>query len=221
MGIKAEEDLLFKKLRIFLPETVCDGVVDEKIFLSARYRIVYILKEVNGGAVRDLRDFLYNGGRPQTWNNIARWTKGIFSWEKEFCWEELQENNEERRNEELKKIVAINLKKTSGKSIADEKQIYRSAILNREIINQQLKLYNADYIILCGTTNAFMESCYKDKKIVWQMTQRGIWYFIDGDSVVISFAHPEARISDNFLYYTLIDAVKEINCNRENFMQPK
>lgn len=217
MGIKAEEDLLFKKLRIFLPETVCDGVVDEKIFLSARYRIVYILKEVNGGAVRDLRDFLYNGGRPQTWNNIARWTKGIFSWEKEFCWEELQENNEERRNEELKKIVAINLKKTSGKSIADEKQIYRSAILNREIINQQLKLYNADYIILCGTTNAFMESCYKDKKIVWQMTQRGIWYFIDGDSVVISFAHPEARISDNFLYYTLLDAVKEINLNRENF----
>lgn len=217
MGIKAEEDLLFKKLRIFLPETVCDGVVDEKIFLSARYRIVYILKEVNGGAVRDLRDFLYNGGRPQTWNNIARWTKGIFSWEKEFCWEELQENNEERRNEELKKIVAINLKKTSGKSIADEKQIYRSAILNREIMNQQLKLYNADYIILCGTTNAFMESCYKDKKIVWQMTQRGIWYFIDGDSVVISFAHPEARISDNFLYYTLLDAVKEINLNRENF----
>lgn len=45
----------------------------------------------------------------------------------------------------------------------------------------------------------------------------GGWYFVDGNSVVISFAHPEARISDNFLYYTLIDAVKEINCNREKF----
>ena len=49
MGIKAEEDLLFEKLRISLPEAVCDGVVDEKNFFSARYRIVYILKEVNGG----------------------------------------------------------------------------------------------------------------------------------------------------------------------------
>ena len=113
------------------------------------------------------------------------------------------------------------MKKTSGKYIANKKQIHKAALLNREIINHQLKLYKADYIILCGTTNAFIESCYNDKKIVWQMTQRGIWYFVDGDSVVISFAHPEARISDNFLYYTLIDAVKEINCNRENFMQPK
>ena len=51
MGIKAEEDLLFEKLRISLPEAVCDGVVDEKSFFSARYRIVYILKEVNGGVV--------------------------------------------------------------------------------------------------------------------------------------------------------------------------
>ena len=221
MGIKAEEDLLFEKLRISLPEAVCDGVVDEKSFFSARYRIVYILKEVNGGESWDLRKFLYDGGRPQTWDNIARWSKGIFSWEKEFYWEELQENNEKRRREQLKKIAAINLKKTSGKYIANKKQIHKAALLNREIINHQIKLYKADYIILCGTTNAFMESCYKDKKIVWQKTKRGVWYFVDGDSVVISFAHPEARISDNFLYYTLIDAVKEINCNRENFMQPK
>ena len=105
MGIKVEEDLLFEKLRISLPEAVCDGVVDEKNFFSARYRIVYILKEVNGGESWDLRKFLYDGGRPQTWDNIARWSKGIFSWEKEFYWEELQENNEKRRREQLKKIA--------------------------------------------------------------------------------------------------------------------
>lgn len=62
MGIKVEEDLLFEKLRISLPEAVCDGVVDEKNFFSARYRIVYILKEVNGGESWDLRKFLYDGG---------------------------------------------------------------------------------------------------------------------------------------------------------------
>lgn len=111
MDIKVEEDLLFEKLRISLPEAVCDGVVDEKSFFFARYRIVYILKEVNGGESWDLRKFLYDGGRPQTWDNIARWSKGIFSWEKEFYWEELQENNEKRRREQLKKIAAINLKK--------------------------------------------------------------------------------------------------------------
>ena len=90
MSIKKEEDLLFEELKKFSPEIVYDGVVNEKSFLSARYRIVYILKEVNGGKNWDLRDFVYDGGRTQTWDNIARWTEGILSWEKDFLWEEMQ-----------------------------------------------------------------------------------------------------------------------------------
>ena len=119
MSIKAEENLLFDALKACIPEAVCDGVVDENVFLSARYRIVYVLKEVNGGKSWDLRDYIYNGARPQTWDNIARWTQGILSWERDFSWKELQENNEERRKTELKKIAAINLKKTSGKQVSD------------------------------------------------------------------------------------------------------
>lgn len=211
MSIKAEENLLFDALKACIPEAVCDGVVDENGFLSARYRIVYVLKEVNGGKSWDLRDYIYNGARPQTWDNIARWTQGILSWERDFYWKELQENNEERRKTELKKIAAINLKKTSGKQVSDNREIYDAAILNSEIIGKQIALYKAHYIILCGTTNAFMDACYKGKDISWKMTQRGVWYFVDGESVIISFAHPEARISDNFLYYALLDAVKEIN----------
>lgn len=33
------------------------------------------MKEVNGGKDWDLRKFLYDGGRSQTWDNIARWTQ--------------------------------------------------------------------------------------------------------------------------------------------------
>lgn len=46
--------------------------------------------------------------------NIARWTEGILSWEKEFPWSEMKMDNEQRRLRELKKIAAVNLKKTSG-----------------------------------------------------------------------------------------------------------
>ena len=42
------------------------------------------------------------------------------------------------------------------------------------------------------------------------MTSRGIWYFKDGKSVVISFSHPEARVKDAYLFYALTDAMKEI-----------
>jgi hypothetical protein len=84
MSIRSEEDLIFSTLRFTHPSAVADGVVHEPEFLSARYRIIYILKEVNGGFGWDLRDFVYDGGRPQTWDNIARWTEGILSWENEI-----------------------------------------------------------------------------------------------------------------------------------------
>lgn len=63
MSIRSEEDKLFNDFRLNHPSAVADGVVHEPEFLSARYRIVYILKEVNGGSGWDLRDFVYDGGQ--------------------------------------------------------------------------------------------------------------------------------------------------------------
>ena len=97
MSIKEREEFLFQKLREKDASIVVDGVICEQEFLNARYKIVYILKEVNGGKSWDLRDFVYEGGRPQTWDNIARWTEGILSWEKEFPWSEMETDNEQRR----------------------------------------------------------------------------------------------------------------------------
>lgn len=50
-----------------------------------------------------------------------------------------------------------------------------------------------------------MDACYKDREVDWKMTSRGIWYFRDGKSVVISFSHPEARVKDAYLFYALTD----------------
>ena len=120
-------------------------------------------------------------------------------------------NNERRRKEELKKIAVLNLKKTSGGHTADEKEIHNAACLNSEILKKQIGLYGADFIILCGTESSFIASCYQGKDVNWKMTKRGVWYFIDNETVIISFSHPEARVKDNYLFYSLIDAVKEIN----------
>ena len=42
------------------------------------------------------------------------------------------------------------------------------------------------------------------------MTTRGVWYFKDGNKLVITFSHPAARVKDCYLYYALLDAVREI-----------
>ncbi len=211
MSIRSEEQALFDDLKAKNPYVIPDGVMDEQEYLSARYKIVYVLKEVNGGKDWDLREFVgKDGGRPQTWDNIARWTEGILSWEQEIPWCELEKDNEARRKNVLKKIAATNLKKTSGGYISDSKQIYQAAEEYSPIIKRQIDIYDPDIIICCGTEGAFVKICYADNEPAWKMTSRGIWYFRDGKKVIISYSHPAARTKDSTLYYGLMDAVKEI-----------
>ena len=76
MSIKEREEFYFKIKR--KRSRHCSRWSDLRAgILNARYKIVYILKRRNGGKSWDLRDFVYEGGRPQTWDNIARWTEGI------------------------------------------------------------------------------------------------------------------------------------------------
>lgn len=49
MSIKEEEKVLFDKLRDSNPIIVEDGIVDEAEYLASRYKILYVMKEVNGG----------------------------------------------------------------------------------------------------------------------------------------------------------------------------
>lgn len=103
MSIKEEEKILFDKLRETNPIVVEDGIVDEDEYKASRYKILYVMKEVNGGEGWNLKEFLKDGGRSQTWNNIARWTEGILNLENDFKWDYLESNNEDRRKIMLKK----------------------------------------------------------------------------------------------------------------------
>lgn len=147
MTIKEKENILFDKLSKENPAIVEDGVIDENEYLSSKYKILYVMKEVNSSEAWDLREFLYDGGRSQTWDNVARWTQGILNLDKEYSWEELLKDNEKRRETYLKKIGSINLKKTGGGHTSVEKEISKAAWENEEIIKKQIELYNPDIII--------------------------------------------------------------------------
>lgn len=210
MGITTEENKLFLEIKKLNPDIIDDGVADEEEYLTAKYKIMYVLKEVNGGRGWSLREFIREGGRAQTWDNIARWTEAILSLDEEKPWSYWENECETRRKTILKKICAINLKKTSGGHTSHTEEVYQAALDNSDILRKQLLLYHPDIIICCGTEKAFVDACYKNREPDWKMTSRGIWYFVDEGTVVISFAHPEARVKDCFLHYALVDAVKEI-----------
>ena len=85
----AKEEALLSEWEEYCPGMVKDGLVDAEFYLNSKYKILFLLKEVNGGKDWDLRGFLRAGGRKQTWNNVARWTKGINNIEKEISWKDL------------------------------------------------------------------------------------------------------------------------------------
>lgn len=214
MTITDQQQKLFSDLRQHTPEIIADGVSDEAQYTSAPCRIMYVLKEVNGGSGWSLCDHMISGGRDRehdpTWDNIARWSEGIFNLPDELPWSQLENDCWSRRERILPKICAVNVKKTSGSYVSDSREIYESAIDNADILKKQLELYAPDIVICCGTEDAFVNACFQDKEIDWQMTSRGIWYFRDKDMPVISFSHPAVRVRDCYLYYGLLDAVREI-----------
>lgn len=210
--VSEEQDKLFLQLKDIDANVIADGIVDDQAYQNAKYRIVYIMKEANGGKGWSLTEFLKEGGRPQTWNTVARWTEAILNLGtcRELNWTYLEDKNDERRKQYLRCIGVVNLKKTSGTFVSDEQEIFKSALENRDIIKKQIDLYQPNIIICCGTGDAFVKSYFNNISFSWSRTKRGIWYIKKDDKVIISFLHPSARVSANILHYSLIDAVIEI-----------
>ena len=77
--VSEEQDKLFLQLKDIDANVIADGIVDDQAYQNAKYRIVYIMKEANGGKGWSLTEFLKEGGRPQTWNTVARWTEAILN----------------------------------------------------------------------------------------------------------------------------------------------
>lgn len=191
---------------------VADGIVDEKEYLKAPKKLLFLLKEVNGGKSWDLCEFLREGGRPQTWDNIARWVEGIFNLEKEILWEELdgdKESRKQRRLDMLKKVCVVNVKKSPGGHTSVNDEIRNAGKQDVDFLRKQIDIYEPEIIICCGTDGVYSKEI-AENKLDWKRTSRGIWYTYDKGRLVIAYVHPEARVQSSLIYYGLIDAVKEI-----------
>ena len=215
MRIQDREKQLFEEWSKNRKGFVADGVIDENAYLNSCPRLMFILKEVNDpdGGNWDLREFIRDGAREQTWSNITRWTYGIRSIEKDIAWDNLQQITEEQRKEILKSICAINLKKSPGGHTTNKDILATVAFEDKIYFKEQFSFYDPDLVICCGSvvSRLFHNLVSSQLEPKWKMTKRGIWYHeYAKNKYVIEFSHPEARVADCFLYYGLIDAVREI-----------
>lgn len=242
MSIREKENELFKDY-VVTDETktqkdiVPDGVIDEASFLNAEKKILFLLKEVNGGedgkGVTDLRDFVLDNakGRWQTWDNVYRWVRTILESDS-IRWEDVEEVDREKdRLDILKQIAVMNVKKTSGGSSADDTELKKAAEANKEVLKKQIELYDADYII-CGNTYFLLECLdyltgeeMKPVKEYYLKTEKNVKpirpckYYIKSlknkKQIIVNFYHPGATDGKGIDFFNLLleiikDAEKEI-----------
>jgi hypothetical protein len=212
MSIQELQNNLFAEWQGKRKGFVKDGVVSEDDYLSSSPKIAFILKEVNDndGGEWDLRQFVSDGGRSQTWNNIARWTHAIRNMTSEYDWSFYSEITNQFRIDTLKSICAINLKKSPGTHTANNATLNTVANEDKDFIKKQFHICSPDLTICCGTGGLFKE-VLGFGSLELKQTKRGIQYFNpEQNKYVVCFAHPEARIQDSLLHYGLLDAINEI-----------
>lgn len=214
------ENILFEKWGKGRINFCPDGVVDSEKYCQSNPQIMFILKEVNSVDALDLRKFLKGGGRKQTWNNIARWIYGLQNLDKDFSWQEFSQlHAEDQRKNLLKAIIAINLKKSAGSYTANSSELQRIANEDADFLREQFQIYykdaqtRPDLIIACGTdvSDNFNTIIEIPNSGDWQTTKRGInHYEFSKSKYFIKYIHPEARVSDSFIIFPLLDTVREI-----------
>lgn len=215
--MKSKEDELFEEWRQQRPGFVADGLVNEKAYNNAEIKILFILKEVNDpeGGGWDLRHFIREGGRPQTWDNVARWVHGIRNIDNVPPWDFYNEIDRNFRIETLQSICAVNLKKSPGGYTANNGTIWQVMQEDLNFLRRQFSIYKPNFVVCGGTGDMFHRVVSQaGKSYEWKTTSRGTYYFYWDEVPVLSFPHPLARVPSNILMYAFIDAVKEILHNQ-------
>lgn len=177
-------------------KNVRDGVVNPALYFNVEetpVRILFLLKEANDpeGGGWDLCNYLREGGRWQTWNNVTRWALALGA--VGAANKSVEGIDEHLRREVLSHIAAINLKKAPGRSTAYSQQIRDAAAENSEIIRAQIVECDPDIIICCGSVVAdCLDEMFSEEKL-FRGRKGGRRYGTIGRSIALDFWHPAAR----------------------------
>jgi len=214
---KQEKELFLKWIRStgIKPKEFCqDGIVSHSQWISIPVKVIFLLKETNKNP-GSLIDFLKSNENRRhfgaTWLNIARWAYGIKNISKDKDWTTIDSNVDKTPSNYLKYICAINIKKTTGGGSSSHTDLLAAVEEYGELTLEQINLYQANILVLCGTGSYFLEMLKNNNKIKWEKTSRGIAYNkFENGLYIIWYYHPDAHFPKHFLYYSLLDAIKEI-----------
>lgn len=188
---------------------VKDGVVNEYSWHhDAKKKVLFLLKETNDKYYQKLpldkrnlyRDDIRRMLDDKPWREIGYFGYGLQNTTSSYIpkFEAAKINVAEA----CKQSAVMNLKKLPGKESANENEIAKFAKRQKEEIEKEIRIICPDVIVLGGS------GIGKIFKVLFHYKQLGerIYSFEVGDREfsTIDFVHPEARVSDDVLYYALV-----------------
>ncbi|MCM1024167.1 MAG: hypothetical protein NC395_08935 [Prevotella sp.] len=199
---------------------VKDGIIDPDVWNVQDKKILYILKEAYDEDKTenwDLTERVLKGDNilsSPTWRSVIDWTYGILNTTADRIARYSPKDIKSQRDELIRKIAVLNLKKTPGKPRSDMEQIRQFALDDIVQIKRQIEIISPD-IIVCGSTLKALDEALKAKgcKAVCGGEKCDNWfYFTDAftetypqkkEILVIDYYHPAIHWAALVNYYAL------------------
>jgi hypothetical protein len=185
-----------------------DGIVDPHRWISARPKILLLLKEAyhEESGFWDLRDYVRQEAPDPhgTLRNSAYWCYAIQSMVRGSLppvpFQDTRKCEYDKAVEFLRSSAVVNIKKSEGTSTSSDEDIARCAKKDGLFIQQQIEWIKPD-VVVCGNTWKHVEHLWQDKDRIYD----GVWRV--QQAVFIDFWHPSFPISDELKYYALVGLV--------------
>ncbi|OHX64320.1 hypothetical protein [Flammeovirga pacifica] len=197
-------------------EPISDGVVNPELYLNAKFKILWILKEPHdpsgGGwssneAFNNLESW---ASQPSTGKNLLKKvnyaTYGILNNFME--WGDLPEINQKNDVwKALKNIAYINIRKLPGESSSDERVISTAYAKHKDLLLHQIDTYQPDIIIGGNTLCHFYNDLKLDEIPPVKMGER--IYYPTKEKIFIDAYHPSYVMKEEEYVDNIILAVKD------------
>jgi hypothetical protein len=193
---KIQEEIL-KLCKEYDPkkEPICDGIVSEELYLSSKYKIMWMLKEPYGdGGYKLGTDLLIPKRRHEVINywipamHLMTYVTFGLLYNKHYEEMDSIKNNPEM-SEVLTRIAWVNINKTPGKTKSGD--MIKEYNFWKNLLFTQIKTYSPDILIFGGTFQHFKNDWENNFSSLPELKRKNFTkYFIKNNMIVISTYHP-------------------------------
>ena len=210
VDLEAHEELL-QAIRKIDSHTVADGAVVPSRYVLARPRILWVLRETNGGGDWDLREFLRSDTNlfsyPRwhcTFGALAKVSYGILN---SLPIEDVEHLSARSAVDALREVAVVNVNKRGGGGRVDWAAFPDHAKDFSTLVESQIAALDPEILIAAGTVDFLPESLYASSKDLRGNTV-GAVRLSSSRWLVKCYHTAQTRIPQHQMYAQIVDALR-------------